>query len=226
MRGGKVVTVTIDLHRLQVPAGDRLLLARTTWAEFERIVAELGEGRSRRVAYYQGVLEIMTPLPEHEDAKEIFGDLIKVLLEEFGLEFRSLGSTTFKKATMEAGIEPDQCFYIRGEAAVRGKTDLNLAVDPPPDIALEIDITSRTHPEIYAALGVSELWRFDCKGLQIHVLRGDRYEVVAESPTFPGVPVAEQLPEFWRRSRREGRTPAIAGFRRWLQRFLARSRDA
>jgi len=84
--------------------------------------------------------------------------LLKALLEELDIEFRSLGSKTFKHATMLKGIEPDRCFYIQNEAAVRGKKRLDLTVDPPPDLALEVDITSRTHPDTYAALGVPELW--------------------------------------------------------------------
>jgi Uma2 family endonuclease len=151
----------LELRRLSVPPGQRVLLHDVSWQEFEEILEELGEHRAARIAYDNGTLEIMTPLPEHEDDKEIIGDLIKALLEELDIEFRSLGSTTFKNQDMVKGIEPDQCFYIQNEAAIRGKKRLDLTVDPPPDLGLEIDITSRTHPNVYEALKVPELWRFE-----------------------------------------------------------------
>jgi Uma2 family endonuclease len=106
----------LELRRLEVPPGQRLLMQDVTWQEFETILEELGDHRSARLAYDNGTLEMMMPLPEHEDDKEIVGDLIKALLEELDIEFRSLGSTTFKKSQTQ-GLEPDQCFYIQNEAA-------------------------------------------------------------------------------------------------------------
>jgi Uma2 family endonuclease len=130
----------------------------------------------------------MAPLPEHESDKEIIGDLLKALLEELDIEFRSLGSTTFKNATMLKGIEPDQCFYIQNEAALRGKNRLDLAVDPPPDlaleVALEVDIPSRTHPDTYAALGVPELWRRVGQTIRIYQLLDGRYVEVEKALRF------------------------------------------
>jgi Uma2 family endonuclease len=206
----------LELRRLEVPPGQRLLLRDVTWQEFETILDELGEHRSARLAYDQGTLEMMMPLPEHEDDKEIIGDLIKALLEELDLEFRSLGSTTFKKAQTQ-GLEPDQCFYIQHEAVIRGKRRIDLAIDPPPDLAIEIDVTSRTHPSIYAALGVPELWQFDRGTLQINILRGDRYELVAESPNFPGLPLTEVLPHYLAESKTIGRNRTVRAFRQWIR---------
>jgi Uma2 family endonuclease len=151
----------LSVKRIEVPPGQRVLLRDVTWQEFETILDELGEHRAARIAYDKGVLEIMAPLPEHEDNKEIISDLVKALLEELDIEFRSLGSTTFKKESMAQGIEPDQCFYIKNESKIRGKKRLDLKQDPPPDLALEIDVTSLTHASIYEALKVPELWRFD-----------------------------------------------------------------
>jgi len=206
----------LELRRLEVPVGQRLLLRDVTWQEFETILDELGEHRSARLAYDHGTLEMMMPLPEHEDDKEIVGDLIKALLEELDMEFRSLGSTTFKKLQTQ-GLEPDQCFYIQHEAVIRGKRRIDLAIDPPPDLAIEIDVTSRTHPDIYAALGVPELWQFDHGTLQINILQGDRYELVAESPNFPGLPLTEMLPRYLAESKTVGRNFTIKAFRQWVR---------
>ncbi|MEL7241739.1 MAG: Uma2 family endonuclease, partial [Cyanobacteria bacterium J06573_2] len=131
----------LNIRRIDVPPGQRVLLRDVTWEEFEAILDELGEHRASRIAYDRGVLEIIAPLPEHEFDKEIIGDLIKALLEELDTEFLSLGSTTFKNQEMLQGIEPDQCFYIENESKVRRKKRLDLTQDPPPELALEIDVT-------------------------------------------------------------------------------------
>lgn len=175
----------LDVKRINVPPGQRVLLRDVTWQEFEKILEELGKPRAARVAYDKGILEIMTPLPEHEYDKEIIGDLVKALLEELDIEFITLGSTTFKNQNMAQGIEPDQCFYIQNESQIRGKKRLDLTVDPPPDLALEIDITSRTHPSIYEALKVPELWQFDKSQLKINILQDGCYLESQESLNFP-----------------------------------------
>ena len=210
----------LELRRLEVPPGQRLLLQDVTWQEFETILEELGDHRSARLAYDNGTLEMMMPLPEHEDDKEIIGDLIKALLEELDIEFRSLGSTTFKKNQTQ-GLEPDQCFYIQNEAAIRGKKRIDLSVDPPPDLAIEIDVTSRTHPSIYEAFGVPELWRFDQGKLQINTLQGDgSYASVAESPIFLGLPLGEILPHYLAESKIIGRNKVLKAFRQWVREQL------
>ena len=206
----------VALSRLDVPPGQKLLLRDVTWEEFETIVEELGDHRASRLAYAQGVLEIMMPLPEHESDKEIISDLVKALLEERNMECWCLGSTTFKKPT-EHGLEPDQCFYIQHEAAVRGKTRLDLASDPPPDLALEVDLTSRTHLAIYAALRVPALWRFAQGQLHIAILRGNDYVEVPESPTFPGLPLPEVIPQYLAQSKMVGRNATLKAFRQWVR---------
>ena len=207
----------LELSRIQVPPGQRVVLQDITWQEFESVLEELGEHRAARIAYENGLLEITAPLPEHEDNKEIIGDLIKALLEELDVEFRSLGSTTYKSERMMKGIEPDQCFYIQNEPAIRGKKRLDLSIDPPPDLALEIDVTSRTHRSIYAALKVPELWRFEDGNLQINILRQDRYEESPESSIFPNLPLSEAIPRYLRESKIVGRNKALKAFRQWVK---------
>lgn len=212
--------VTLQLRQLDIPPGQRLLLHDVSWAEFEAILEELGEQRGSRIAYDNGLLEIMAPLPEHESDKEIIGDLLKALLEELDIEFLTLGSTTFKNAEMLKGIEPDQCFYIQHEAAVRGKKCLDLVIDPPPDLAIEIDITSRTHPETYAALGVPELWRRTGQTIRIYQLQDEQYVEVDVSPTFPGWPLQTEIPRYVEQSQSEGRNKAMRSFRQWVRERL------
>ena len=207
----------LELKRLSVPPGQRVLLKDVSWQEFETILEEMGEHRTSKLAYDKGTLEIMNPLPEHEANKEIIGDLVKALLEELDIEFLTLGSTTFKNQDMAQGIEPDQCFYIQNEAVERGKKRIDLAFDPPPDLALEIDVTSRTHPSIYEALKVPELWRFEKGKLQINVLVDDSYVESNPSPNFPGLPLIEVIPNYVEQSQIVGRNKTFRAFRAWVR---------
>jgi Uma2 family endonuclease len=206
----------LELRRISVPPGQRVILQDVAWQEFETILEELGEHRGSRLAYDHGLLEIMMPLPEHEDDKEIVGDLIKALLEELDIEFRSLGSTTFKKPTFQ-GLEPDQCFYIRHESSIRGKKRIDLSVDPPPDLAIEIDVSSRTHPSIYEALQVPELWQFNQGNMQINGLENGIYQEMSESPTFPGLALKQMIPYYLKESKTLGRNRVLRLFRQWVR---------
>lgn len=207
----------LELNQLIVPPGHQLLLKDVSWQMFENILEELGESRAARVSYSKGVLEIMTPLPEHEDDKVMIGDLVKALLEELDIEFRSLGSTTFKNEEMRQAVEADDCFYIQNEAAIRGKKRIDLSVDPPPDLAIEIDITSRTKFNNYEALGVPELWRYNGQKLQINVLREGKYVESKISYNFPDLPIEEVIHQYVEQSKIVGRNATMRAFRNWVR---------
>lgn len=207
---------TLQLQQLSVPPGQSILIHDLSWQEFENILEELGEHRSARVAYDNGTLEIMTPLPEHKAAKEMIGDLLKALLEELDIEFLWLGATTFKNPKMLKGIEPDQCFYIQNEAAVRGKKRLDLSIDPPPDLAIEIDVTSRTHPDTYAALGVPELWRRAENQIQINILSNGQYLEAQTSSVFP-FQIQDVILQYIEIGQSAGRNKAMKAFRQWVR---------
>jgi Uma2 family endonuclease len=207
----------LELRQLRIQPGQQLLLEDVSWQQFENILTELGEHRAARLSYSHGFLEIMVPLPEHEKAKEIIGDMIKILLEARQIAFESLGSTTLKNEFMTQAVEPDACFYIQNQAAVIGKNRLDMSVDPPPDLAIEIDLTSRTHLENYLILRVPELWRYVKQGLQINTLQGAKYIESDFSPTFPDIPIIELVNQYVQQSQVSGRTKAIQTFRNWLQ---------
>ena len=207
----------LELKRFTLPPGQRVLLKDVTWQEFEAILEDLGENRASRIAYERNTLEIMAPLPEHETRKVLIGDLLKALMEELDVEFWSLGSTTFKNELMGEGIEPDDCFYLKNEAKVRGKERIDLKIDPPPDLALEIDVTSRTHPSIYQNLGVRELWRFEKGTLKIYVLTNGEYVESEFSSHFPNLPLTSVIPEYRDRAVMEGRNKTMKAFRAWVK---------
>ncbi|MEG4633268.1 Uma2 family endonuclease [Microcoleus sp. AR_TQ3_B6] len=206
----------LELRQLKIQPGQQLLVEDVNWQQFESILAELGERRASRLSYSNGRLEIMVPLPEHEKAKEIIGDIVKILLEARQIAFESLGSTTLKNERMSQAVEPDTCFYIQNQAAVIGKNRLDMSVDPPPDLAIEIDLTSRTQLDNYQILGVPELWRYARRGLQINVLQAEQYMESDVSPTFPNIPIVELVNQYTQQSQVAGRTSAIQAFKNWV----------
>lgn len=115
----------------------RVLLHNISWQQFENLLVDLGQTRSSRVAYNNGTLEIITPLPECEYYKEIIGTAIKDIAEVLERDYESLGSTTWKREIKMAGVEPDNCFYFQNEARIRGQLHYDLAIDPPPDLVLK-----------------------------------------------------------------------------------------
>ena len=209
--------VQLQLRQLEVPPGQRVILQDVTWQEFEAILEELGEHRATRLAYGGGTLEIRMSLPEHEKAKVILGDLVKILLEELNIDCECFGSTTFKRQDMAQGIEPDDSFYIQNYARMIGKERIDLTIDPPPDLAIEVDVTSRTQLSAYEALGVPELWRYEHHRLQISVLQDGKYVASDFSPTFPKLPIIEIISQYVEQSRTLGRSSVLRAFRQWVR---------
>ncbi len=207
----------VALEKIVVKPGQQLLLQDISWQDFEEILEELGEHRSSRISYSNGVLEIMVPLPEHEKDKEIIGEMVRILLDQLEIDFEPLGSTTFKNEQMSQAVEPDTCFYIKNYQAVIGKNRLDLSIDPPPDLAIEIDITNRTELNNYLLLKVPELWRYTRKGLQIDLLEGNRYIKSQTSPNFPEIPIVELIERHVKQAQIEGRGKAIRAFRKWVR---------
>ena len=216
------MVVTLQLRQIDVQPGQCLTLREISWAEFEAILEELGEHRAGRVAYYQGLLEIRMPSPEDEVDKELIGDMVKIVLDELELDWEPYGSTTFKRSQMAAGVEPDTCFYIQNARQMIGKRQLDLSVDPPPDLAIEIDVTSKTQLSAYVALGVPELWCYGNGKLQVFVLNQAEYIEMETSPTFENLPVIEGILQFLQFSLTEGSSTARRAFRQWVRRVLAK----
>ncbi|MBD1905390.1 Uma2 family endonuclease [Funiculus sociatus GB2-A5] len=201
-----------------IPAEQRTILPNISWETLEALLRETGEDRGWRFAYNGSTLELMTPLFEHENPKIQFDRLILVIAEELEIEIKSAGSTTLKRQIANCGIEPDNCYYIQNELAVRGKQKLNLETDPPPDLAIEIDITSSSVNkfDIYSALGVTELWRYDGRVLKFYQLTEGKYIDCEFSIAFPLVSVTE-ISRFIDQSKTIGEIALLKSFRAWLR---------
>ncbi|QSJ19562.1 Uma2 family endonuclease [Nostoc sp. UHCC 0702] len=206
---------------LRLEPGQKITLQPVSWEGFEEILADLGERRSSRIAYVDGILEIMAPLPEHERSKVLLADLVKTLLKVQKRAWEPLGSTTFKRQDMTAGIEPDDCFYIQNYKVVIGKNRLDLTVDPPPDLALETDLTSKTELDAYAALAVPELLIYKRGKLTINLLKQGKYVESQTSSTFTGIAVIEIIPQFMQRAQEVGVSQTLAEFEIFIVQALS-----
>jgi Uma2 family endonuclease len=171
------------MESVRTPAEHRVILHNSSWETYERLIEERGENRVPRFAYDRGELEIMSPSTEHESIAYYIGLLVAVFAEEVGVDLYGVGSTTFDREDLGRGFEPDASFYVRNAGLVRGKPRIDLGLDPPPDLLVEVDITSPSLDKfpIYARAGIPEIWRHDGERLAIFGLRGEEYVEVAES---------------------------------------------
>jgi Uma2 family endonuclease len=168
-----------------------MVLPHISWGTYERILDEIGETHLR-VSYLRGRVEFMTISYEHDNIGRWIGRLIFLVALELNYPLATGGSTTLKEALLEVGLEPDECFWIKNENKMRGKKKWKAMSDPSPDLAVEIDITSSwlDRLEIYAALKVPEVWRFDGEMLKVLLLRANgKYKERAKSQAFPSLPM-------------------------------------
>ncbi len=202
------------------PSTNSVQLSGISWQTYERLLTELSD-RRLRLTYNRGSLEIMSPSPEHEFGKEVLGRFVETLAEEFEIEIYPLGSTTFKHPEL-SGAEPDKCFYIRDISAIQGKARFDPFIDPAPDLIIEIDITSSSQNrlQVYADLGVAEVWVYNGTALAIKQLENGQYHSVSTSQFFPDLPLLE-ITKFLKRSKTSGYLELVRSFRTWIRDRLA-----
>lgn len=159
------------------PPEQRVLLNNVSWLMYEDLLEAHRDQSVPRFTYDRGCLEIMSPSSEHEQLKETVALLVNIIAEEVGVNAEGYGSTTFRREDLARGFEPDASFYIASLPRVKGKAELDLHIDPPPDMVIEIDITHGSLPKfpIFAQLKVPEVWLYDNQALRIFRLEDDRY---------------------------------------------------
>ena len=197
---------------------ERTLLKGISWTLYENLLTEIGDNGTARLSYYRGDLEFMTPLFEHENGNRLIEKLISTISEVTDRDYILCGSMTIKRPDLESGKEPDSCYYIANESAVRGKTKFDFTQDPPPDLAIEIDITSSSLNQLalYAELGVGEVWRYNGKTLIFYQLQSGKYGIVDRSPTFP-ILSPDRVLEFLSDCQTDGINQAVKNLRAWIQ---------
>lgn len=219
----RAASETLESETSSVSSETRILLAGVSWETYERLLAETGDSRNQQFAYGNGVLEIMVPLASHEEPTRLFEHFLAVFVDALELEMRSLGSLTMKNPQQKQGLEPDCCFFIQNEAAVRGVEKLDFEVHPPPDLVIEVDNSSSSLDKfpIYTALKIPEVWRLRRGKLTIYLLNKAQADYIETdlSLAFPQLPVQE-LPLFIERAKRIGQRSAVRELAKRVQQVL------
>lgn len=202
----------------RLPAGAKLELPNVDWDEYEQLLSQMEMFPGHRLSYDCGRLIIVSPKREHEFFKLFIGKMSQVIAEELGLEVEAMGATTLRRKKLGRGVEPDESFYVQNAAYVIGRLEFDPDVDPPPDVAIEIDMTNASLDKFpsYAALGVPEIWRYDGKTTHFYKLVGENYELIQNSLAFPLL-TAEDLAQYLALSKVKGQTVALKAFRQMLR---------
>lgn len=211
------MTVTIPIEAIELTPGSLIAIHNLSWEDFEGLLDDLGAKRHTRITYYRGTLEIMSPLALHERPHRIIAYIITTILEIQGRNWEDFGSTTFKRPDI-AGVEPDTCFYIANAHQVKGCTQMDLTIYPPPDLAIESDVTSKTTLDAYTAIGVPEIWIYSNSQLKIYTLnlKDEKYIESTVSPTFPNLPITELIPQLVQKAIDKGTSQMLRELRTLL----------
>lgn len=201
----------------------RVTLRGVSWELYQSMLAELAQSHVR-LTYDRGRLEIMSPTSIHEQVKTVTARVIEAYADLTDMEIEGFGSTTYDREDLQKGLEPDECYYVQNAAAVIGRTSFDWEVDPPPDLAIEVDISRPdvARQPIYAALGVPEIWRYDGRAFTFLLRQGGsggadaQYVASDRSAAFPDLPLAE-LNRFVQIGLSEGQTAAVRAMRALLR---------
>jgi Uma2 family endonuclease len=205
---------------LTTPApGTWLRLSDVDWQTYSRLLRAFAERPGIRLTYDRGELEIMAPLYAHDSDDRFVNHLVLALAEELGLPLLYGGSTTMRRRLKRRGIEPAECYWIANAHRMRGVRKLDLRRDPPPDLAIEVDVThsSLDHLAIFAALKVPEVWRLEGDFLTFHVLEDTHYVEATTSRSFPQVGPSDLLAFLQRFRQADDVNPIIRDFRTWIR---------
>jgi Uma2 family endonuclease len=204
---------------VHAPTDQHFLLTGVDWQTYTRLLHAFVRHPGVRLNYDRGVLEIMTLSHEHENRVHLLRRLVEAFTEELNLPLKGGRSTTLRRRRKQRGLEPDECYWIASEPLVRDKDVINLRRDPPPDLALEIDVSQSSVPRmpIYAALRVPEVWRFDGQNLTFFALDTQgNYVVVTHSRAFPQLTPADLL-RFLTLRGQEDENAILRQFRAWVR---------
>jgi Uma2 family endonuclease len=209
---------TITPDKIDFPAGT-LLQFPGTITDYEEILAQLGDRSIPRVRFRDNYILLMSPLPEHGKEISIIVDLVKALLRHQNRDWDSFHPITLRYGK-KPGLEPDACFYIENYQAILGKRKLDLSIDPPPDLAIEIDVTSFTRIEDYIPLAIPEVWIYKQDKLNIYQFENDSYLATDTSRVFPNFPVKQTIPQYVNRAWSVGSSVALREFEGLLSKSI------
>lgn len=204
----------------QLLSANRMLLQGVSWQTYESLLEDFASKSCPHLTYDEGILEIMSPTSEHERVKHVIEMIVELLSLEIGLDVYCLASTTFKSKDLKRGFEPDTCFYIQNLTSIEGKESIDLEVDPPPDLIIEIDITSQSINKfpIYASLNMPEIWRYDGENLIIYQLSNGAYIEVISSVALPQI-TSSDISDFIKKNVNKRSTALAKEIKDWAKRI-------
>ena len=205
---------TITPHKIDLPPGTRLHFPGTL-ADYEYLLEQFCDRSTIRMRFRDDNILLMNPLPEHNNQVDILSDLIKALLRHQQRDWHSFTPLTLKLEG-RSGLEPDACFYIENYQQILGKQKLDLSVDPPPDLAIEIDVTSFTRIEDYIFLAIPEVWIYRQEELNIYQFKNNNYTATDTSQVFPDFPIKQTIPQYITRAWSIGSGKALREFTQLL----------
>jgi Uma2 family endonuclease len=205
--------LTITRDSVNLPAGGEVILRHQTWSDYEDLLKSRQDRAAIKIYFDAEAQEIrlMSPLPGHGKKSDTLSDLVKCLLRYQEQDWESFDPITLKRFEQK-GLEPDACFYIQNRTAILQKERIDLAVDPPPDLAIEVDLTSSTRPEDYQEIGVPELWIYRSDMLYIYQFNGQQYNERSSSSLFCKIPVQELIPQYVKLAWESGSSIALRAF--------------
>jgi len=211
------MVLTVSRDYIELPPGSTVTLTYQTWEDYEALLAIRNENAATKIRFngHTQQIKLVSPGAGYSNRACSLAALVKSLLRHQGRDWDSSHPITLQRL-QEAGAEPDACFYIANWQAAIGKERIDLSVDPPPDLAIEVDITSLTDLEIYQILAIPEVWGYRQGQLSIYVLTANGYEDRSNSPTFPTVDVKNLLPEYVERAWSAGSSVALREFEQVL----------
>jgi Uma2 family endonuclease len=199
-----------------------ITLSGLNWATYRKISDALSDHHVR-LTFNRGVLELMTKSRLHEVLSRLYNGFLVVLADEYEMPLSSCGGMTCDREDLERGAEPDECFYLVNEPVIRGKDQIDLTKDPPPDLMVEIDLTSssKARMTIYAAIKVPEVWRIDAASVTVFQLsQNGSYLPADQSIYFPGLPVSG-IAGFAQRLADVDQITVFREFRIWVRKCIA-----
>lgn len=181
----------VSIEKIQLPPGSVVRLP-ATWQEYQSLCDQRGDGSIPRLKYRDGEVLLMSPLPVHGRDANLLADIVKTLLDHDGREYDAFTPVTMTLPE-ESGIEPDYCFYIDNWPAVSGKKRIDWRQDPPPDLVIEIDVTSYSDVRDYLPYRVPEVWLLRKQQLLIYLLQDTDYILQDKSIYFPEIKLQEVI---------------------------------
>jgi Uma2 family endonuclease len=208
-----MMLITVSENKLILAPGNEVIFPHQTWEDYERLL-NLRQDKTHPKLYFNGKtqeIRLMSPLPSHGNRVDTLSDLVKIILRRTGKDWQCFDSITLKMP-FKAGLEPDTCFYIENRQAILGKDKIDLTVDPPPDLAIEVDWTSMTDVEAYELLKIPELWIYRRESLKIYLLQGENYQESEKSRLFPDIDIKKILPYYVELGWTQGASVALRQF--------------